>query len=303
MTMKIIFLLIPIVFIIVGSTLISSYYYSSLTVRTTVSVRTVNPNELLSFLKIFNLTESDLKPPYNITSSSIFNNTLVTFELPKSKFASKYVSIVVQENKLNVYLWNDTKNYILTDTIEKPTKIWSKTKIIYSDNKDNFTINSTITLAYYKVKIHNIESSLNKQINTNISEGGSVTILYASYTTDLYMIGGLVARVRAGGDFYINYGLSVVSVNAWDSGAWTYVPYISLCTSPPPIIYGQGTFSAGIWKDAGFALTDCPVTTAYAAWPNVWVDAWGNIVYPSDETPATKWIAPACGCSGISYKP
>jgi len=73
------------------------------------------------------------QPPYPVVDVKLFNNTLVTFELP-SGFKYRYASIVIHGNRIYVYEFNSAQDYKLYTVASRP--IASVTiKIIYPKTK------------------------------------------------------------------------------------------------------------------------------------------------------------------------
>jgi len=266
----------------------------------------INP-KLPNILDIFNLTKNDFSPPYPVINKSIFNHTLVTFLLPDKEFKSKYASIVTKDNKVYLYYWNDTNDYILYEEKEKLTKTWSN---ITEKKEDNYILKGNLTLGYYEFKLHpNKKNTININLLPTSSESDATTlVIYASYTIERYQNYGILGLIKifhatASGRFYFIYGQYITNFEDYGSGAWADTFAVNLCKEDTIMWPSYSpSYSAQIKERAGFALLDCPVTTAYYVWPWVDVDLYGNVGTPSSpDDCATSWIAPACGCTGISW--
>jgi hypothetical protein len=226
------------------------------------------------------------QPPYPVVNVKLFNNTLVTFELP-SGFKHRYASIVIHDNRIYVYEFNSAQDYKLYTVVSEPI-VSVTTKIIYPKTEVG---NATLS----PVGILNAKKFEVPLPGTN----AKIYVYYLGYTAEWYsgLFGQLAARTTAAGWFFI-VPYREVSVVA-DGSAQPGFGH-SLCTSNAPgATNGVGTYAAQVYVQAGYAANLCPVTTVISMWPWVAIDAAGNIYTPT-SFPVASSIQVACVCSGAS---
>ena len=224
------------------------------------------------------------KPPYPIINVKLFENTLVTFQLP-SGHEYKYASIVVHDGALYVYLWNNANNYKLYAIVGRPIAS-VRIEIIYP-REGNATPVGILEVRKFPIPL------------PRLSSADDPVVYFVAYEALWYIGGELAANTTAAGWFFINPGVSVESII--DDGNAQPGFELALCTTNAPgVNYGVGSFAAQTQTDAGYAFYDCPVTTVLSNWPWVGMDADGNVYYPT-SFPGAKSIEAACICTGASF--
>ncbi len=228
------------------------------------------------------------QPPYPVVDVKLFNNTLVTFELP-SGFKYRYASIVIHGNRIYVYEFNSAQDYKLYTVVSEP--IASVTiEIKYPKTEDgNATLSPVGTLNAKKFEV--------PLPGTN----AKIIVYHLGYTAEVYseLFGQLAARTTAAGWFFIVPYREVSSVVA-DGSARAGFGY-SLCTSNAPgATNGVGSYATQVYVQAGYAANLCPVTRVIFMWPWVGMDAAGNVYTPT-SFPVASSLQVACVCSGASF--
>ncbi|MFP3484769.1 MAG: hypothetical protein RXO23_02210 [Vulcanisaeta sp.] len=248
----------------------------------------------LMYKMINNTYESALKgfvtleqPPYPVVNVKLLSNTLVTFKLP-SGFRYEYASIVIHDNRIYVYEFNNAQDYRLYTVVSMP--IASVTvKIIYPETKvGNTTLVPVGTFIIEKFNVPLPGTS-----------DPSVWVYFESYSAVWYIGSQVAANTTAAGWFYIVPYQEVNSIIV-DGSAYPGFGY-ALCTSNAPgQTQGVGSYAAQTYVWAGYAFYDCPVTVVLSNWPWVGMDAAGNVYYPT-SFPGSKSIEAACICTGASF--
>ncbi|ADN50373.1 hypothetical protein Vdis_0983 [Vulcanisaeta distributa DSM 14429] len=224
------------------------------------------------------------KPPYPVVNVKLFKNTLVTFQLP-SNYRYRYASIVVHNDTLYVYLWNNANNYKLYAIVRRPIAS-VKIEIIYP-REGNFTPVGVLGVEKFSVPLPGLNSADDPEV-------------YFEYYEALWYIGNqLAANTTAAGWFFINLGVSVESILD-DGHAQPGFGYALCTTNAPGTNYGVGSIAAQTQTDAGYAFYDCGFTVVLSNWPWVGMDANGNVYYPT-SFPGAKSIQAACICTGASF--
>jgi hypothetical protein len=239
----------------------------------------------INLLNAFGLTERDITTPFKVVNSTQFPNTLVTFSLPPHQYSYEYASIVVVNDTLDVYYWNQSGAHFLFNQTGNPTGTWSQVFQSRSSGGSNVGFISKVSASYYRIK-------LTPQVNT--------VAIHVSYYVGTTLNGQLESHTIAAGYIYVEYGVEITGIDPSDSGYWVDNSNAALCDGPPAETNGVDTSVGYIQQNAGYALLDCPITTQWAHWPSADVDIYYNIIYPSN-TPATEWTALACGCIWWSF--
>jgi len=266
----------------------------SFTVVANFSSGSIPPS--LMYKMINNTYESALKgfvtleqPPCPVVNVKLFSNTLVTFKLP-SGFRYEYVSIVIHDNRIYVYEFNNAQDYKLYTVVSRP--IASVTvKIIYPETKvGNITLVpvGTFIIEKFNVPLPGI---------SDVSD--DPVVYFESYPAVWYIGSQVAANTTAAGWFYIVPYQEVNSIIV-DGSAYPGFGY-ALCTSNAPgQTQGVGSYAAQTYVWAGYAFYDCPVTVVLSNWPWVGMDAAGNVYKPT-SFPGSKSMEVACVCSGASF--
>lgn len=243
-----------------------------------------------NILKIFNLTAQDFSPPLPLTNERMSDNTVVSFKLDEENF----VSILSTEKGFDVIVWSKYGKSCVYASVEEPSDSWNETR--------SFTEGEGILMTALQADIFTIP------LPASTKDGDASTLstqmISASYMIEYWgpispssPIFQIMWGSRAGGDFYYVYDEEVTGIYPGNSGAW-----ITTIGAACGWIQCQATtLTAGvheavgyIQENSGFAI-GCITPVQHAAWPNVGVDLWGNIKYPS-QTPHTSWWLIGCGC-------
>lgn len=248
-----------------------------------------------NILKIFNFTAQDFMPPLPITAASKYNNTIVSFMLDSENF----VSILSVEKGYDVVIWDESGKSNVYAHVERASNSWCETKFY---EEENGTVVTVLQVDVFTIPLPTSASM-------RLSDGGAATsstlTVQASYTVEWWATSGCPPPTwdkmwycRAGGIFYYVYDQEVTGIMPNNCGAWITSKGSctgwALCQSGPAVTYGAGTAVGYIQMDSGFSI-GCITPVQHAAWPNVGVDLWGNIIYPS-EVPHTSWWIFGCQC-------
>jgi hypothetical protein len=268
----------------------------SFTVVANFSSGSIPPS--LMYKMINNTYESALKgfvtleqPPYPVVNVKLFSNTLVTFKLP-SGFRYEYVSIVIHDNRIYVYEFNNAQDYKLYTVVSRP--IASVTvKIIYPEIK----VGNTTLVPVNTFTIEKFNVPLPGTLDASVDP---VTYFESDSITWYDVFGSVVAaNTTAAGWFYIVPYQEVNSITV-DGSSYPGFGY-ELCTSNAPgRTIGVGSYAAQTYVWAGYAANLCPVTYVLSNWPWVGMDAAGNVYKPTSP-PGAMSEEPGCGCSGVSF--
>jgi hypothetical protein len=228
------------------------------------------------------------QPPYPVVNVKLLSNTLVTFKLP-SGFRYEYASIVIHDNRIYVYEFNNAQDYKLYTVVSRP--IASVTvEIIYPETKVG--IITLLPVGTFTIEEFNV--SLPGTLDASVDS----VVYFEQYSAVWYIGSQVAANTTAAGWFYIVPYQEVNSIMV-DGSAYPGFGY-ALCTSNAPgQTQGVGSYAeAYVW--AGYAAYDCPVTVVLSNWPWVGMDAAGNVYYPT-SFPGSKSIEAACICTGASF--
>jgi len=228
------------------------------------------------------------RPSYPVVNVKLFSNTLVTFKLP-SDFRYKYASIVIRNNRIYVYEFNNAQDYKLYTVVSRP--IASVTvEIIYPETKVG--IITLLPVGTFTIEEFNV--SLPGTLDASVDS----VVYFEQYSAVWYIGSQVAANTTAAGWFFIEPYQEVNNIIV-NGSAYPGFGYSRCTTNASGQTIGVGSYAAQVYVQAGYAVDLCPVTMVLSNWPWVGMDAAGNVYYPT-SFPGSASLEVACVCTGVS---